>query len=356
MLSYLIRTERSPQLAVPAVPGCEQPFSAENAQGASVMLQIVTLFKRMASNWKRDKLGLRVRTGQTIFFGVLTGLVYFNIPQYDDTYAGIQNRKGAIFFATLNQLFSAVLGVVLLFPLERKIFEREYDAGYYRIWTYFLTRVVFDSPVHFVFPVIFSSIFYWLVGLRSSGAAFGVFVGIICLVTQGAAGLGLMVGCLVPSADLAITVAPMMLIPMILVGGLLANNDALAGFVWLQYISPVYWGYQCIIVSEFQDRTFTFNQTYDDPHNLSGPPITVQRTVQGNDEIHNMSMDPTQMTRNIILLVVLSVSFRLCALFFLNMRVVVAQLKARRAAATLSNSNLALAAATRPPEKSAEMA
>ena len=66
-------------------------------------------------------------------------------------------------------------------------------------------------------------------------------------------------------------------------------------------------------MSEFQDRTFTFNQTYDDPLNLSGPTITIQRTVQGNDEINNMSMDPNQMTRNIILLVCLSVAFRLYA-------------------------------------------
>ena len=41
--------ERSTQLAVPMISGCDQPFSAENAQGAAVHLQILTLFKRMVT-------------------------------------------------------------------------------------------------------------------------------------------------------------------------------------------------------------------------------------------------------------------------------------------------------------------
>jgi ABC-type multidrug transport system ATPase subunit len=222
------------------IDGCDKLISFKVEMGAGILLQLRTLFWRIWTNWKRAKLGLRVRMGQTLFFGVLIGLVYYDIPQYDHTYAGIQNRIGCLFFAMLNQMFGSLLGVVLLFPVERKIFEREHDGGFYRVWTYYLTRVLFDVPAHLVVPFIFSAIFYHLASLRATAQAFWTFTGTIILISQCAAGLGLMVGCLVPSPEVATTVAPVFLIPLIIVAGLLVNVESLQGFVWLEAISPIF--------------------------------------------------------------------------------------------------------------------
>ena len=191
--SPLLQQSKEP----PLTPGCDVPVSWKAEAGAGICMQLRMLWWRIFTNWKRNKLGLRVRTGQTIFFGVLVGLVYLNIPRCDDSYAGVQNRSGALFFAMLNQMFSSLLGVVLLFPLERKVFEREHDGGYYDVWTYYVTRVAFDIPAHLVFPILFSAIFYNLAKLRETAAAFWTFTGLACIISQCAAGLGLVIGCIV---------------------------------------------------------------------------------------------------------------------------------------------------------------
>lgn len=307
----------------PKVAGCDVPVSFKAEAGAGICMQLSMLWWRIFTNWKRNKLGLRVRTGQTIFFGVLVGLVYYDIPRCDDTYAGVQNRSGALFFAMLNQMFSALLGVVLLFPLERKIFEREHSAGYYEIWTYYLTRVAFDVPAHLLFPLLFSAIFYNLANLRSTAEAYWTFAGLVCIISQCAAGLGLVIGCVVPTPELATTLSPVVLIPMILVGGLLANNDCLqTGWSWLQAISPIYYAYEAASIVEFDNRTFVFDQSVEvyNPITQSEQIVTFERTVTGRDHLEQLAMRKEDFAYDIAMLFVLAVVFRLVALVILYTR------------------------------------
>ena len=83
------------------------------------------------------------------------------------------------------------MNVVMLFPLERRIFEREHAAGFYKVWLllppspppppppsppsppstykvwpYFLSRVLFETPLNCFFPLLYSAIIYFLAGLQ----------------------------------------------------------------------------------------------------------------------------------------------------------------------------------------------
>ena len=58
------------------------------------------------------------------------------------------------------------MNVVMLFPLERRIFEREHAAGFYKVWPYFLSRVLFETPLNCFFPLLYSAIIYFLAGLQ----------------------------------------------------------------------------------------------------------------------------------------------------------------------------------------------
>ena len=130
--------------------------------------------------------------GQTLFFALLIGVIFFGLG---DDYAGIQDRQGLLFMAILNQMLGGLMNVVMLFPLERRIFEREHAAGFYKVWLllppspphlhhphllhlpslykvwpYFLSRVLFETPLNCFFPLLYSAIIYFLAGLQVTGS------------------------------------------------------------------------------------------------------------------------------------------------------------------------------------------
>lgn len=123
-----------------------------------------------------------------------------------------------------------------------------------QVWPYYVARVSFELPIQAFFPVVFMSVAYNLAGMRAGAAAFWQFVAVAILMTQSASGLGILVGCMVPTPELAITMVPPMIVPFVLTGGLLANNEQLSPWVWLKAASPIAYGYEAGMLVEFKDR------------------------------------------------------------------------------------------------------
>jgi len=73
--------------------------------------------------------------------------------------------QGLLFFVNINMFFTGLLGVVLIFPEERRLFEREFASGYYGArWPipdnilFVFVRRVNPSPTSLLMPY---SIQYW---------------------------------------------------------------------------------------------------------------------------------------------------------------------------------------------------
>lgn len=204
-------------------------------------------------------------------------------------------------------------------------------------------------PAHLLFPLIFSVLFYNLAQLRQDAVSFWSFAGITMLISQCAAGLGLMIGCLVPTPELATSLAPVFLIPLIIVGGLLANTDSLKGFVWLEAISPIHYAYEGGIVTEFKGRSWTYNVSRIDPLTRVRTDITVETT--GEEEIARLGMSEDDFTRDLVMLVVLAVIFRVVALLFLYLRVYFKNASARKNKELILKARQGLTASHEPGEK-----
>ena len=50
--------------------------------------------------------------------------------------------------------------------MELGIFMRDHFNGMYRTDTYYLTRQMAEMPIQILSPIIFTSIFYWMVGMN----------------------------------------------------------------------------------------------------------------------------------------------------------------------------------------------
>eukprot|EP00386_Alphamonas_edax_P006285 GDKI01020409.1.p1 GENE.GDKI01020409.1~~GDKI01020409.1.p1 ORF type:complete len:748 (-),score=215.91 GDKI01020409.1:73-2316(-) len=203
--------------------------------------QFAVLWQRATINTRRDPVLFRARLGQSVVLGLIMGLVYIRL---DNTQTAVQSRNGAIFFLLINQSMLSVMGVLQTFPVEKPIAQREYEAGAYSITAYYMAKTSSDLPFQLVFPSIFISIVYWLIGLNDNAEAFFKTLLFVVLTANASISIGYMVSAAVSSVAVALAIGPVILLPFILFGGFLINLDDIAdGWKWLEYMSFFKYGF-----------------------------------------------------------------------------------------------------------------
>jgi ATP-binding cassette subfamily G (WHITE) protein 1 len=122
----------------PPVDGGLKPGLVKSPSGYWTQFQF--LAKRAMLNALRNKLMVAARVVQNVFFGVILGLLYLNMP--GRTF-GEQNRDrpGSLYFLTLNMIMGSLFGTLGVFASEKRVFMREYGAGYYCLGTYFWSKI-----------------------------------------------------------------------------------------------------------------------------------------------------------------------------------------------------------------------
>eukprot|EP00667_Euglena_gracilis_P002040 EG_transcript_2040 len=239
---YLIPREAARELEPPApLPGW--------------VTQLKCLFWRAFLNMLRNKMLFRVRLGQVIFFGVFVGCIFLRLG-YDQV--SIQARLGAIFFSLINQTMPALMGIVHTFPAEKAVLNREHRNGLYTVFPYFLSKFCSELPFQVLLPVIYSSIFYWLVNLNPGVGQFFIFMAVIILLNMASCSLGIWISAMAPSVSVALAIAPALMLPFILFGGFFSPGSALPDWcAWMRYVSYIWYAFGAAVKNEFQGQTFT---------------------------------------------------------------------------------------------------
>ncbi|KAF4142448.1 ABC-2 type transporter [Phytophthora infestans] len=207
--------------------------------------QIGVLAHRNVVRLVRDRLGFRAAIFQTLFISLIVGLIYL---QLDLDQKGIQNFTGGFFFLIVNQTFGSANPVFISVPMELPIIIREYRVGLYYLFSWYLSKNASEIPMQILLPIVFFVPAYFLIGI---GHGFDVYIYqqiIMILVNSCAVGLGYMVSCLVRRIDIAPIIGMIIILPFLLFGGLLINSDDCPKyFVWIQYISPIKYGFEAIM-------------------------------------------------------------------------------------------------------------
>ncbi|KAI8322916.1 hypothetical protein GQ54DRAFT_332885 [Martensiomyces pterosporus] len=215
------------------------------------MVQIRYLMKRAAKNALRNKLVLRIRIGQSIGFGLILGLVFLN-TQNRPASVQMQNFSGAIFFTCVTQYLLTTLAVVNVFAGERMVFLREWQAGYYTLPSYFIAKNIVELPIQIVSPILYACISYWLLGFRRDGARFLLYMVVCIVLSLCGFSCGILLGSSFESLSTILAVLPAIFLPLLLFGGLLVNTgNSTAWLRWLQWVSPIKYGYTAMAKNQF---------------------------------------------------------------------------------------------------------
>ncbi|EKX39193.1 hypothetical protein GUITHDRAFT_76568, partial [Guillardia theta CCMP2712] len=227
----LSRMEEAAAAPGPGVSGSGQE------KGAGVMTELAVLFTRARRNAVRNRMILRAKIGQSMFMGLLVGLIYRNLQTNQKS---IQDRNGALFFVSVNVTLSAAFGVISAFGVERTVFERERSVGMYSTLSYFLSKILVELPHNVIFPFLQSTIVYFLLNLQQAADKWIIWAMIFVILNNVGNSLGISIACMFADLEMTIQAAPIFILPLMLFSGLFVNQTGIpVYFNWIKYISPM---------------------------------------------------------------------------------------------------------------------
>jgi ABC-type multidrug transport system ATPase subunit/ABC-type multidrug transport system permease subunit len=270
----------------------------------------IVLTARAFKATSREPMVTSAKLAQTVIMSLIIGFVFW---QLGNDQKSIQSRTGAIFMVVTNAAFMSLATVAAVFPKEKPVFVREYQSGMYRMLPYVLSKMISDFPYAVIFPFLAQLIWYFAIGFQNDVSSFFVMAGILQLVAQVAVALGYVLSALSPNAEIANALLPLFMIPNFVFGGLLLNlGDVQPWWVWLKYMSMIFYGFSAVAQVEYDGRTFVCK-----PSELRGGvcPLT-----EGSQVVENLNVE-FSVGQNALYLFLVSVGFRILSYVVLHLAV-----------------------------------
>lgn len=211
--------------------------------------QFVALTKRSFNVTLREPMLLKVRLFQTVLIGLLLGIIYFQTNICKQT---VMNINGLLFQAIANANFMFQFAAVQIFCDELPIFMREHLSNLYRVDAYFLAKNTAELAQYLLYPIIFSTIVYWMAGFVNDWSSYLLFMLSCVLVTNVGVSFSYAAACIFGTLDVAIAVMPVVVIPLLAFGGFYIAQESLPIFFYpLKFISYFGYGFETAAISQW---------------------------------------------------------------------------------------------------------
>ncbi|OAQ63731.1 ABC transporter CDR4 [Purpureocillium lilacinum] len=209
--------------------------------------------------WKRLK-GDPSITVFSIFSNMLMALVvssiFYNLPQTTESFFP---RSTALFFSVVINSFSSFLEVLTQYA-QRPIVEKQSRYGFYHASAEAWASVLMDMPYKIGNCIGFNLIFYFMVNLNRSPGPFFYYLFVNFLLVLTLSGLIRSIASLSRSLAQALVPGILILLSLIIFTGFVVPIQDMLGWCrWINYLDPVAYGFESLMVNEFHGRTFDCN-------------------------------------------------------------------------------------------------
>lgn len=208
----------------------------------------------------------RLRGDLSLFFGAMFGntmmaliisSIFFNLQ--DNT--GTLFSKGALlFFAILMNAFSSALEILTLFA-QRPIVEKHTKYAFYHPFAEAIASMITDMPNKIMTSLMFNLTLYFMTNLRRTPGHFFTFLlfGFSCVMAMSM--IFRMIGSTARSLSQAMAPAAIIILALVIYTGFtIPVVDMHPWFRWINYIDPVAYAFEALMVNEFSGRSIPCTQ------------------------------------------------------------------------------------------------
>lgn len=225
----------------------QSPYTLSYIQ--QVQLCLWRAFKRLKAD---PSLTLTSLFGNSIMSLIISS-VFFNLQ--DDT-ASFFSRSALLFFATLMSAFSSALEILILYA-QRPIVEKHTRYALYHPSAEALASALSDLPYKIVNCIIFNLILYFMTHLRREPGAFFFYLLMSFVITLTMSMIFRTIGALSRTLEQAMVPASLFINALVIYTGFAIPTNYMLGWSrWINYLDPVAYGFEALMVNEFSGRDF----------------------------------------------------------------------------------------------------
>ncbi|KAJ5630294.1 ABC multidrug transporter A-2 [Penicillium longicatenatum] len=185
--------------------------------------------------------------------GIIVSTVFLNL---EDNTGSFFQRGALLFFAVLLNAFASALEIMILWQ-QRPIVEKHYKYALYHPSAEAISSYIVELPSKILIAIFFNLIIYFIPHLRRTAGHFFIFFLFSFTTTLVMSNIFRWIGAV--SRSMAQAMVPSSIFMMILViytGFAIPTRDMHPWFRWLNWLNPIAYAFESLMVNEFSDRDF----------------------------------------------------------------------------------------------------
>ncbi|KAJ5725406.1 ABC multidrug transporter C [Penicillium malachiteum] len=219
----------------------------------SVMQQVNLCMIRGFQRLKGDaSLTLSQLIGNFIM-ALIIGSVFFNLQ---DVTSSFYSRGALLFFAVLLNAFSSALEILTLYA-QRPIVEKQARYAMYHPFAEAIASMLCDMPYKLLNAITFNVTLYFMTNLRRTPSAFFVFLLFSFVTTLTMSMIFRTIAASSRTLSQALVPAAILILGLVIYTGFTIPTHNMLGWSrWMNYLDPIAYGFESLMVNEFHGRSF----------------------------------------------------------------------------------------------------
>ncbi|KAL4895766.1 ABC-2 type transporter-domain-containing protein [Aspergillus ambiguus] len=189
---------------------------------------------------------------------LIIGSVFY---QMEDDTSSFYSRGALLFFAVLLNAFSSALEILTLYA-QRPIVEKQSRYAMYHPFAEAIASMLCDMPYKVGNAIIFNVTLYFMTGLRQTPGAFFTFLLFSFVTTLTMSMLFRTIAASSRTLSQALVPAAILILGLVIYTGFTIPTKNMLGWSrWMNYINPIAYGFESLMVNEFHNRRFACART-----------------------------------------------------------------------------------------------
>lgn len=192
-----------------------------------------------------------------LIMALIISSIFFNLQPNTSSF---YNRGGLLFFAILMNAFGSALEILTLYA-QRPIVEKHAQYAFYHPSAEAVASMLTDMPYKVCNAILFNLVIYFMTNLRREVGPFFYFFFVSFILTLTMSMMFRSIASLSRSLTQALAPAAVIILGLVIYTGFAIPTTYMPGWSrWINYINPIAYGFESLMVNEFHGREFACAQ------------------------------------------------------------------------------------------------